>query len=231
MKRMHEQIDPELRRTIRDKRPPAIIPIGSIEQHGPHLPVTTDTDIASAIAHRTAAKVGALALPAITYGVSYEHAPFFHASVRTSTIRRQIRDICDSLADAGIVKIILLNGHYGNQKALAGLQYDNKAVGVSILSYWNFMKRRFDHAGFVETSLMLAISDTVRMARARKGLDENSLDPDALAAAKRQAARSFPRATKNGVWGDPTAATAEDGRAILSELVRNLAGEIRRICI
>ena len=86
------QFDPVLRNLIKNKKQIAIIPIGSIEQHGPHLPISTDSDIVSEVAKKLADKKGYLLLPTITYGISFEHAPFFNLSVRESTLRTILID-------------------------------------------------------------------------------------------------------------------------------------------
>ena len=217
------QFDPHLRKKIRGTKLSAIIPVGSIEQHGAHLPITTDSEIVTEIANRIGKKIGSIILPTITYGVSFEHAPFFQLSVKNSTLQKQIIEICQSLAYNGIKDIFVINGHYGNQKALMHIrQKIPDKIHVFEFSYWHFMKRRFDHAGFVETSLMLAISKNVKMRLARKGLDEGTLSPSELKKASRLASKSFPKVTKNGVWGDPRNATKKEGERILSEITKNL---------
>jgi len=224
MRDVFTQFDPELRKRIRQKKLVAVLPVGSIEQHGPHLPVSTDSEIVSAVAKKIGDKLDALVLPTLTYGVSFEHAPFFQVSLKKSTLRRQIVEICDSLGSNGIKDIFIINGHHGNQKAIRqiGKKASGRQTRVFEFSYWHFMERRFDHAGFVETSLMLAISKNVRMKLAKKGLDEEPFGKAELKKLGRLASKSFPKATKNGVWGDPRGATKRDGRQILSEIVQNL---------
>ena len=85
------------------------------------------------------------------------------------------------------------------------------------------MKQEFDHAGFVETSLMLTISKKVKMNLARKGLILKNLSQKEKSRLSKLASKSFPSVTSNGVCGDPTKATAKDGKKLLSEIVRNLA--------
>ena len=110
------QFDPNLRKLIKKKKQVAVIPIGSIEQHGPHLPVSTDTDIVTEVAKKLSEKKGYLLLPTITCGVSFEHAPFFNLSIRESTLRTVLMDLCMSLSDNNIKTIFIINGHHGNQK-------------------------------------------------------------------------------------------------------------------
>ncbi len=215
--------DPQLRKKIKQKKLAAIIPVGSIEQHGSHLPITTDSEIVTRVANKVGKKIGALVLPTITYGVSFEHAPLFQLSVRDITLQKQIIDICESLESNGIKNIFVINGHHGNQKATSQISKKVSGGKIHVFSYWHFMKRRFDHAGHVETSLMLAVSKNVKMRLAKKGLDEDRLGPMELKKARKLASKSFPKVTKNGIWGDPRRATKKEGVKILSEIIKNLS--------
>jgi len=126
-----------------------------------------------------------------------------------------------------IRNIIILNGHHGNQSALKNIPQKVHAlssgkVRVFVFSYWHFMKREFDHAGFVETSLMLAISKKVMMKKAKKGLIVDNFSKKKRQRLDKLASKSFPTVTKSGVWGDPRKATAKDGRQIFREIVREI---------
>jgi len=222
-----DQLDPSLRKIIKKRKQIAVVPIGSIEQHGPHLPVSTDSEIVTEIANRLSKRRDFLLLPTITYGVSFEHAPFFNLSVKSSTLRKLIIEICLSLSSNGIRTIFVINGHYGNQKALHLLsrkinKLSKGKVRVFIFSYWNFMKQHFDHAGYVETSLMLAVSNKVKMKLAKKGLTTDVLTYEEISKIKKLAMKSFPKATKNGIWGDPRRSTKKDGEKMIKEIVKNL---------
>lgn len=225
---VRDQLDPALRKIIKKQKKPAVIPVGSIEQHGPHLPVSTDSDIVTEVAKRVAEKCNFFLLPTISYGVSFEHAPFFNLSLKEKTLENILIDICLSLSSINISTIFIINGHHGNQKALKKLskkinQVSKRKIKIFVFSYWHFMKHEFDHAGFVETSLMLAISKKVKMNHAKKGLITKNLSKKEISRLGKLATKSFPSVTKNGVWGDPTKSTAKDGRKFLSEIVRNLA--------
>jgi creatinine amidohydrolase len=205
----------------------ALIPVGSIEQHGPHLPVSTDSDIVSYIAKQVSDKNGFLLLPTLQYGVSFEHHPFFNMSLSKSTLQKILIELCMSLSKNHINTVIILNGHHGNQNALKKLQKKVfKKTGVKqhifVYSYWHFMKRKFDHAGFVETSIMLAISDKVLMNKAKKGLIPDNLSKKKLNLLNKRANKSFISVTKNGIWGDPTKASVKDGKIILGEIIANI---------
>ncbi|MFB5605091.1 MAG: creatininase family protein [Nitrosarchaeum sp.] len=219
--------DPDLRKIIKNKKQIAIIPVGSIEQHGPHLPISTDSDIVTEIARQLSEKKNFLLLPTITYGVSFEHAPFFNLSIKESTLRSVITDLCSSLLANNIKIVFVINGHHGNLKPLKHIdeklrKLSKNKLKVFSLSYWRFIQREFDHAGFVETSLMLAISKNVKMKLAKKGLVTDGMKQQQIRDLGKLASKSFPKVTKNGVWGDPRNATKKDGKIILAEIIENL---------
>ena len=220
-----ELYDPEFRKLIKSKKPTVIIPVGSIEQHGPHLPISTDSDIVTEVASRLAKKCGFIVLPTISYGVSLEHEPLFNLSLKENNLRKILDDIIISLNKNHIKKIIILNGHHGNLRTIDSVIAGVKKV--SKLSYWHFMKHKFDHAGFVETSIMLAISDKVKIKKAKKGLITNGMNKKEIQRINKLSLQQggFAKVAKNGVWGDPTGATKKDGQKFLAEIVRNLAKE------
>jgi len=221
------QFDLNLRKSIKKKKQVAIIPIGSIEQHGPHLPISTDSDIVTEVAKRLSEMKGYLLLPTLTYGVSFEHAPLFNLSIRESTLRSILTDLCSSLLMNNIKTVFIINGHHGNLKSIKNIDVKLQKISknklkVFPLSYWHFMKREFDHAGFVETSIMLAISKNVKMKLAKKGLIIDGMTKQEIKILGKLANQSFPKAAKNGIWGDPTKATKKDGKTILAEIIKNL---------
>ena len=228
-----ELYDPEFRKLIKSKKPTIIIPVGSIEQHGAHLPISTDSDIVTEIASRLAKKCGFIVLPTISYGVSQEHDPFFNVSLESNTLRNIIGDIDRSVVKNKLKSVIILNGHHGNILSLklaerkTILQRRTRIRKIRFYSYWHFMKHKFDHAGFVETSIMLAISDKVKMKNAKKGLITNDMNEREIQRINKLSMQpsGFPKVAKNGVWGDPTGATKKDGKKFLTEIVRNLAKE------
>ena len=218
-----ELYDPEFRELIKSKKPTVIIPVGSLEQHGAHLPITTDSDIVTEIASRLAKKCGFIVFPTVSYGVSEEHSPLFNTSVDLS---RLLQNILLSLSQNEIKSVVILNGHHGNERSIPDDWYSMDAK-LRVYSYWRFMEHEFDHAGFVETSLMLAISDKVKMKKAKKGLITKGLSKEEIQRINKLSTEQggFPKVAKNGVWGDPTGATKKDGEKFLAEIVRNLAKE------
>ena len=227
-----ELYDPEFRELIKSKKPTIIIPVGSLEQHGAHLPITTDSDIVTEIASRLAKKCNFVVLPTVSYGISFEHEPFFQVNIQLLGF---LRDIISSLVINKVKSVIILNGHHGNVDTLEMMEanperewnLDFKDVKIDFYSYWHFMEHEFDHAGFVETSLMLAISDKVKMKKAKKGLITKGLSEKEIQRINKLSTErgGFPKVTKNGVWGNPTSATKKDGEKFLAEIVRNLAKE------
>ena len=223
---IRDQFDPDLRKIIRKKKQIAIIPVGSIEQHGPHLPISTDSDIVTEIASKLSDRVKGILLPTINYGVSDEHFPFFNLSIKKSTLSRILEDICESLIKNGISKIIIINGHYGNLDSLRSFEKKQKTRRkIKIFSYWKYMDKEFDHAGNVETSIMLAISKNVDMRKAKKGFQTDGMSKREISKINKLAQKSFPKVTGNGVWGDPTRSSARLGRKIIKEVVDNLVKE------
>jgi len=223
---IRDQFDPDLRKIIKKKKQIAIIPVGSIEQHGPHLPISTDSDIVTEIASKLSDKVKGILLPTISYGISDEHFPFFNLSIKKSTLSKILEDICESLIKNGISKIIIINGHYGNLDSLRSFERKQKTRRkIEIFSYWKYMDREFDHAGNVETSIMLAISKNVDMRKAKKGFQTDGMSKQEISKINKLAQKSFPKVTGNGVWGDPTRSSARLGRKIIKEVVNNLVKE------
>ena len=223
---IRDQFDPDLRKRIKQKKQIAIIPVGSIEQHGPHLPISTDSDIVTEISLRFSKKINGILLPTINYGISDEHFPFFNLSVKKSTLSKMLDDICGSLIKNGISRILIINGHYGNLDSLKDFERKKKkSRKIKVISYWKYMDREFDHAGNVETSIMLAISKNVKMNNAKKGFQTDGMSKQEISKINKLAQKSFPKVTGNGVWGDPTKSSAQLGRKIINEVVNNLVKE------
>ena len=224
----NELYDPEFRELIKSKKPTVIIPVGSLEQHGAHLPITTDSDIVTEIASRLAKKCGFIVFPTISYGVSEEHYPLFNINTSSVSLSVFLSGIIKSLVENNIKSVKILNGHHGNVEVLKMMELSpNFPSKPDFYSYWHFMEHEFDHAGFVETSIMLAISDKVKMEKAEKGLITKGLSDEEIQRINKLSTQpgGFPKVTENGVWGDPTGATKKDGEKFLAEIVRNLAKE------
>jgi creatinine amidohydrolase len=216
----------EFRKSLRRTRL-AIVPIGSLEQHGAHLPVSTDSLISERIATLVAEQVKCFVLPVITYGVSFEHLPMFNVSLKHSTLSHLLSEVCISLSGQGITEVVFINGHHGNTGVLQYISQNLDArirakISIFVINYWNVMHRELDHAGEVETSLVLAISpQLVRMDKAEPNSRRLSKSKVAYSTITTTPG-SFPKVTGNGVWGEPRGATKEKGERLIKEIVRNL---------
>ncbi|MFZ0366529.1 MAG: creatininase family protein [Nitrososphaeraceae archaeon] len=209
-----------------------IIPLGSIEQHGPHLPISTDTIIAEYLANQLTKKISSYALPGIPYGVSFEHRPFFNISISNDVLSELLSQVCISLGENGFNQIIILNGHRGNMGVLQYIpqivERNNPKVNVFGINYWHLIEREFDHGGFVETSLMLAIEPKlVQMQNAKRGyLNKKRLNSTYTTFLSNTS--SF-KITRNGVLGDPRKATKEEGKKIISITMKNLVRTLKEL--
>ena len=114
-----ELTNDELERFLQ-KNQTVIIPIGAVEQHGPHSALLTDVVIPTEIARRVAPRLGALVAPPINYALSYPHSGFRGvAQIRIPTFMALVEDLCATFAEMGMKRIVFLNGHYDNTYAIA----------------------------------------------------------------------------------------------------------------
>lgn len=195
-----------------------VVPVGATEQHGPHLPASTDSDLAVALADRlTEARADVLAAPVVAFGASGEHADFPGTlSIGTDALRLLLVELCRS-ATRTWPRVLLLSAHGGNveavRAAVAQLQDEGRDVRA-----WSPHWGGDAHAGHTETSLQLALApDRVRLDRAAPGAagDLRALLPEL----RRGGVRAV---SANGVLGDPTGASAEHGMALFDAAVTDL---------
>ena len=199
------------------------VPLGSLEQHGPHLPLDTDTRIAVAVAEGLAAcRVGVAVAPAVAYGASGEHAAFPGTLVVGHEVLAGLLVELVRSARGAFAGVVLVSAHGGNQEALSLLQARSTADGDDVV-VWRLRAAGGDaHAGRTETSLMLAIDPAaVQLELAEAGCT----DPiDVLL--PRLRTEGVRPVSSNGVLGDPASASAEEGRALLDTLVGDLAATV-----
>ncbi len=190
------------------------VPVGATEQHGPHLPLTTDTDIAVALVARL---VGAVAAPPLCFGSSGEHAGFTGTLSIGGPVTQRVlielgRSACDSYEH-----VLFVSTHGGNAapvgRAIEYLRFEGRDARA-----WSPRFGGDAHAGRTETSLMLALAPAaVRMDLAEPGCTEDIAT--LMPRLRREGVRAV---SPNGVLGDPTGASAAEGRALLDRAVAEL---------
>jgi creatinine amidohydrolase len=210
----------------------AILALGSMEQHGNHLPFSTDTIIAEHISEKVAKKTNSFLLPSLYYGVSFEHLPLFNISIKHSIIVELISDICTSLINNGIQKLYVINGHHGNAGLLQYIGQNISSDHISgkdffyFINYWQLIEQNFDHAGKVETSLMMAICpDLVNLELAKNGFDVEPKDNSIQKVGINMSINNpggFIKFTKNGIWGNPLESSISEGERILSDIIEKI---------
>lgn len=206
-----------------DRRPLVAVPLGSVEQHGPHLPLDTDTRIAVAVAEGLAGRrSGLLVAPALGYGASGEHAGFPGTlSLGVAALETALVELVRS-ADDTASGVVFVCGHGGNaeplQRAVDRLIREDRAV----LGWHTHVPGGDAHAGRTETSLLLALAPhLVDLSRARAGVTTPLAD---LVGPLR--ARGVRALSPTGVLGDPSGASAEEGRALLRGLIDDLEAAV-----
>ena len=202
-----------------------LVPLGSTEQHGPHLPVTTDTDIALAIADRAAARHRQLLVaPPVAYGSSGEHQDFAGTlSVGQEATELLLVELGRS-ASVHFAHVIVVSAHGGNALPLARAMERLAGEGCPVVA-WSPSWEGDLHAGRTETSLMLAIAPgRVAIDRAEAG-DPRPIDI-LLPLLRDRGVRSV---SANGVLGDPAGSGAAEGRRLLDGAVDDLVRTAERL--
>jgi creatinine amidohydrolase len=231
----------------------AVLPVAAIEQHGPHLPLSVDTDIVNGVVQAAlphlAADLPVLVLPTQAVGFSPEHTRFAGTlTLKSETLLRVWTELGECVAASGVKKLVLFNAHGGQVGALDLVARDLRARlgmlvysvnwfhlplrdanGQDVNAMFSAEEHRFGiHAGEIETSLMLALApDRVRMPQAeyfRSTSQERAQRFPVLGNGKSaKLAWQMQDYNANGAVGNAGAATAEKGRMVLGAAGRALA--------
>jgi creatinine amidohydrolase len=219
-----------------------ILPVGSLEQHGPHLPLSTDSLIAEHVAVRVSSQFPSILCPTLSIGYSLEHAGFPGTlSFTLKTFSSMIEEIAGGLFDSGLRTLIIINGHGGNRAMLDSLitsiAHAHTELKLYSFTILDVARERFrelrksprkmiGHADEMETSMMLAIRpDLVQMSNAV--IEEPSF-PSAISMESEDLAKvtygwKTKEVTRSGVIGNPTLATPETGRLLLDYVVQTIS--------
>ena len=213
-----------------DRTASLLVPLGSTEQHGPHLPLGTDTLIAMHIARVAADRLGpaaAVVAPALPYGSSGEHAGFAGTlSIGQEALQVVLVELVRS-ASQTFRRTVFVNGHGGNAEPVRLAVAHMTAEGHDVVAWWP----RFDaegtptdaHAGRTETSLLLAIApELTGIERAVAGV--TAPIASILAQLRRGGVVSV---APNGVLGDPAGASAEEGTRLFAAVIDDLVSVVR----
>jgi creatinine amidohydrolase len=237
---IEEMTWPEVEAAIAGGKRRVIVMLAAMEQHGPHLPIGTDTYLGYAIGERLARRLGdALLAPAVTIGYSAGHLPMpGTVSIEERTLETVIADVCRSLARHGFNEIILLCSHGGNYRAignvLAAIRDEHRQITISTISDFGEwlehtkafaaregldMARLGVHAAQGETSMMLAHRpDLVQMDKACEGFMG-----DASIRWRSKVPPPMDTMSPTGILGDARGATRELGEKMCAERIERLA--------
>lgn len=201
------------------------VPLGATEQHGPHLPLDTDTRVATALAERLAgSRPGVLVAPVLCYGASGEHETFPGTlSIGSAALELVVLELVRS-ASRWVERTVLISGHGGNAAALRGAERRLRAEDRAVLAWMPDIEDGDAHAGRVETSLLLALAPGhVRADRLAPG---NRTGLSELMATIRE--RTVRGVSPNGVLGDPRGASAAEGHDLLEHMGDELCQAVAR---
>ncbi len=218
----------EIEEALKEKKP-ILVPFGSVEEHGPHLPISTDSDICYAIVKKGAEGTGFLVAPIVNYGLCRSTREFpGTVSLRFDTLKQLAKDIIFELASQGFKKIVFFSFHAGSthlvtlKEAAFEFSLENKNVKVYLVSSMDLavedllkiLETAPQHACELETSLMLFLKpESVQMENA---IEEYSSGTPFLV---RPSGREW---LKTGVMGDPRKASAEKGEKIFNLMTKRL---------
>lgn len=229
-------------KSMAEKDAVVIVPVGSIEQHGPHLPVNTDILISSFVSCRVAEIMNkndspALVTPRVWTGNSSHHMIFPGTiSFDYSEFYEILKKICISAKKHGFSRIVFLNGHGGNSSPLrVSLVEINKMLGrpAFTINYWSAARGKLKnildtdsgigHAAEAETSIMLALRPDLVKRPFDKSIGPDQPDPEEIRGGMAYTFRTYEDRTDIGVIGNAGSSSKEKGEQILDVVTNNLA--------
>jgi creatinine amidohydrolase len=220
----------------------AIVVVGSVEQHGPHLPLGTDYFAALTVAERVAPLLDAPVLPLGAVGVAPYHAPWPGSlTLRPETLIALLVDACGGLAAAGATRVLLVNWHEGNTPTLRlaahEVQARNPGVRVVVaethVAAHELSGLELTHAGTLETTAVLAHRpELVRLDEARNPTDDARGEQGHALFRRRDVfpvMRDFREVAPNGWYGHPERATVEQAEEIFARVAAHVAARAREL--
>jgi creatinine amidohydrolase len=238
--RLSEHTWPEIEAALDDGTTTAIVAVGSVEQHGPHLPVIMDTLAGDELSRRIAARLGdALAAPTIRPGCSGHHMAFPGTiTIPPETLMDLVRGYCESLDEHGFEHLVLVPTHGGNFApvntvapeiareidasviAIADLDENMRLMNEGLREAGVEYGEPVIHAGAAETAIVLTVNEGLVRT------DELAVGHEGEVSASRLLSEGFDAISENGVLGDPREGTAEAGEAILERITTAYAERI-----
>jgi creatinine amidohydrolase len=213
----------------------ALLPLGATEQHGPHLPLNTDSLFASAMCMYASAKTGIPVLPTVSYGCSLGHTDHWPGTISLfpETLSMTIREIAGFLIRTGFRRLLIVNSHWGNTSSLRcaidRIRFDHsRQFQIGLKNSFEFTKSVWSqfiddgedfHANRAETALMMYLNP--------KGVRVDKIQDDPDRTAGKVFTYVVPLTSTNGVTGHPSRANAEDGRRLFIEMGDALTGFVQ----
>jgi len=225
----------------------AVLPTAAIEQHGPHMPILTDTLLCGTVAQRSAeaaaSEVQVVVAPVLCYGNSHHHRPFAGVlSLSSPTYMAAVTDILEGLVRSGFRKLVVLNGHGGNtdSNAVVGLDFVNRLghdVKIATGAYWDIARGALvergliasslipGHAGRFETSMVMALRPDLVTEEGLAQTQDMAKTAQGLfgdlSGATVQVHGAW--AASTGYTDNPAAASAAEGQALLEVVVERVS--------